>query len=82
LAEEIIRASEVGQYVYCARAWWLQHVQGYQPQDRRALEAGLERHREHGRLVAGYRRLQLLGYLLLVLALLLAIALLYSLAPR
>ncbi len=82
MAEEVIRASEVGQYVYCARAWWLQRVQGYQPQDRRALEAGVERHREHGRLVAGYRHLQLLAYLLLVLALLLAIALLRSLTPR
>jgi hypothetical protein len=82
LAEEIIRASEVGQYVYCARAWWLQHVRGYQPQDRRALEAGIERHWEHGRLVAGYHRLQLLGYLLLLLALLIAIALLCSLSPQ
>ncbi len=27
----IIRASELGRYGYCARAWWLQYVQGVPP---------------------------------------------------
>jgi len=82
LPEVIIRASEVGQYVYCARAWWLQRVQGYEPQDRRPLEAGLALHRQHGRAVAGYHLQRRLAYLLLILALVIALTLLYSLISR
>jgi CRISPR/Cas system-associated exonuclease Cas4 (RecB family) len=48
----MIRASEVAEYVYCARAWWLRRVTGQAPegQERRAL--GNARHVAHGRLVA------------------------------
>jgi hypothetical protein len=44
-----IRASEVGRYAYCARAWWLQYVRGYAPENREALERGDEDHAAHGR---------------------------------
>jgi CRISPR/Cas system-associated exonuclease Cas4 (RecB family) len=49
---QIIRASEVGEYVYCARAWWLRRVAGEEPagQERRAL--GTLRHARHSRAVA------------------------------
>lgn len=82
MPEDVIRASEIGQYAYCARAWWLQRVQGYEPQDRRALEAGLALHRQHSRAVAGYHLQRRLAYLLLALAFVVALMLLYSLVPR
>ncbi len=72
----IIQASEVGLYTYCARAWWLNRVAGYQPVNRAALEAGGEAHRAHGDTVASYHRLQQIAYVLLALALLLGLLLL------
>jgi hypothetical protein len=72
-----IRASEVGRYVYCARAWWLQRVMGCAPENRAALERGERRHRAHGRLVVGSSRQATWARWLLILALaLLAAALL------
>lgn len=72
----LIRASEVGLYVYCARAWWLGQVEGYRPVNQAAFEAGKAAHRTHGRAVAGYHRLRRVAYTLLGLALLLGFVLL------
>ncbi|MEO6062812.1 MAG: hypothetical protein ABIQ99_12815 [Thermoflexales bacterium] len=47
----IIRASELGQYAYCARAWWLQRVAGVAPTNNQDLAAGTAAHQQHGRLV-------------------------------
>jgi CRISPR/Cas system-associated exonuclease Cas4 (RecB family) len=58
---QIIRASEVGEYVYCARAWWLRRVAGLEPAGRERRELGVALHRRHGRAVAGSRALVLLG---------------------
>lgn len=63
----IIRASEIGQYVFCHRAWWLGAVQGYRPVNDAALEAGTQAHLRHGRSVAGSQRWQRVGYALLIL---------------
>jgi hypothetical protein len=53
-----IRASEVGEYLYCARAWRLRR-DGVEPTaaGRARLEAGTRWHLEHG---AGVRRALLL----------------------
>jgi CRISPR/Cas system-associated exonuclease Cas4 (RecB family) len=67
----IIRASEVGEYVYCARAWWLRRVLGLEPAGRERRERGSVLHRRHGRAVAGSRMLVLLGTALAVVAVLL-----------
>ena len=67
------RASEVGQYVYCARAWWLGAVQQVRPVNVKELRAGRAAHRRHGRQVVGYHRLRGLGYSLLLAALLLVV---------
>jgi CRISPR/Cas system-associated exonuclease Cas4 (RecB family) len=57
----IIRASEVGEYVYCARAWWLRRVAGLEPAGHERREHGTALHRRHGRAVAGSQALLLLG---------------------
>jgi hypothetical protein len=64
----IIRASEVGSFSYCARAWWLGSVQGRRPDDVRRLQAGQAAHKRHGRHVLLSTILMRLAYLLLLLA--------------
>lgn len=54
----IIRASEIGQYVYCARAWWLGRVQGLAPANTEELALGRDFHAGHGRVVARSLRLR------------------------
>ncbi|MFL5806691.1 MAG: hypothetical protein ACJ8CR_33805 [Roseiflexaceae bacterium] len=73
----IIRASEVGEYVYCAHAWWLRRVAGLEPAGRERRELGTLLHRRHGQAVAGSRLLVTLGA-----ALVLAAALLIVLSGR
>jgi hypothetical protein len=54
----IIRASEVGQHAYCARAWWLTRVRGMAPGNVQELSTGRRFHAEHGRSVARVMRLR------------------------
>jgi CRISPR/Cas system-associated exonuclease Cas4 (RecB family) len=69
----IIRASEVGEYVYCAHAWWLRRVAGLEPAGRERRELGTALHRRHGQAVAGSRMLVTLGVALALVAALLII---------
>ena len=64
----IIRASEIGLYTFCARAWWLQQVQGYRSANVAAMRQGASEHSGHGRAVEGYHRLRWLAMGLLLLA--------------
>ncbi|MCS7220475.1 MAG: hypothetical protein RML36_14135 [Anaerolineae bacterium] len=66
--QPLIRASEIGLYAYCARAWWLQRVRGIKSENISALRVGVQRHAQHGRRVALAYELRLLGYGLLTLA--------------
>jgi hypothetical protein len=72
----VVRASEVGLYAYCARAWWLGRIEGHRPVNLAAMEAGEAAHRAHGQAVLGYYRLRQTVYVLLGLALLSGLALL------
>ncbi len=47
------RASEVAEFVYCQRAWWLHQVQGHAPQNLARLEQGTRAHEAYGRQVRG-----------------------------
>ncbi|HEX8774057.1 MAG TPA: hypothetical protein VF735_10640 [Pyrinomonadaceae bacterium] len=68
--EKYIRASEAGEYVFCARAWWLRR-EGYEPtRGREAREAGSEWHLKHGRFVGRASRLRSLSLICALLALL------------
>jgi len=48
MRKKYIRASEIGAYVYCRRAWWLKRVGGFQPQDDGRFAAGELAHTQHG----------------------------------
>lgn len=45
----MIRASEVGDYVYCARSWWLRRVAGEEPAGQERRELGTALHAAHSR---------------------------------
>jgi CRISPR/Cas system-associated exonuclease Cas4 (RecB family) len=65
---QVIRASEIGEYVFCARAWWLRRVAGLEPAGRPRRSQGIRRHRRHGHLVAASGILRVLAIILLLLA--------------
>lgn len=65
----VIRASEIGEYVFCRRAWWLRAVQGYESANVRELEAGTATHLQHGRVVGAALTLRALALILLLAAL-------------
>jgi hypothetical protein len=67
-----ITASQVGQYTYCAHAWWLNVVEGQEPANLEALDAGRDAHERHGwevTLARGASRLALAFFGLALLAL-------------
>ena len=66
----VIRASEIGEYVFCHRAWWLRQVQGETSAHRQEMADGTARHTRHGRQVSVAAALRTLAVLLLLAALL------------
>lgn len=62
----LIRASEVGDYVFCHRAWWLRVVEGRTPDNRERLASGTLEHARHGHRVSVARLLLIVGALLLI----------------
>lgn len=62
----VIRASEIGEYLYCARSWWLRRVEGLEPEGHERREHGTLLHQRHGAAVAGSRWLLGLATLLLL----------------
>lgn len=69
----VIRASDIGTYLYCRRAWWYRR-QGFEPENQTEMLAGTELHHRHGRqvLVAGLLRTLAVIFLLAALVLLAA----------
>ena len=79
MSDRIIRASEIGQYDYCAKAWWLGSIEEVPPSNVAELQAGLVAHEAHGRQVNRATRVQQIAIGLLVLgAILLAVFLITS----
>jgi hypothetical protein len=60
-----IRASEIGSFIFCNRAWWYQR-QDVESENAAELTAGTEIHQQHGRQVvtAGCMRTLAMGLLL------------------
>jgi hypothetical protein len=71
MPEPILRASEIGEYLFCKRAWWLRR-QGIEPANRRALEAGTAMHAEQARRVVFSGCLRTAAFALLLAAVVLA----------
>jgi len=46
-----IKASEIADYCYCRRGWWLRRMRGVAPVNVARLAAGTRHHERHGRLV-------------------------------
>ena len=68
-----IRASEIGSYLYCARAWWYRR-QGVESANQAEMASGTELHRAHGRTVIASGLTRTLALLLFLVALVLAVA--------
>ena len=68
-----LRASEVGTYLYCARAWWYRQ-QGIESTHQAEMTAGTELHRQHGRTVIASGLTRTLAVILLLVALVLLVA--------
>ena len=64
----VIRASDIGNYLYCRRAWWYKK-QGVESENKAELAAGTELHHKHGRKVLAAGLTRTLGLLLLLAAL-------------
>jgi hypothetical protein len=63
-----VRASEIGTYLYCQRAWWYLK-NGEQPENQTELTGGTELHYQHGRAVMISGCLRVVAYALILLAL-------------
>jgi CRISPR/Cas system-associated exonuclease Cas4 (RecB family) len=63
-----LRASEIGSYLYCRRAWWY-HLKGHESQNKAELAAGTSLHRQHGRTVFVSGAIRIMAMLALLAAL-------------
>ena len=69
----VIRSSDIGNYLYCRRAWWYKK-QGFESENQAELATGTEIHRQHGRRVIASSLNRTIGILLLLAALILLVA--------
>jgi hypothetical protein len=51
MSDQWIRASEIGDYLYCRRSWWLKRSRGIASQNVRELTRGRQHHQQHGQRV-------------------------------
>jgi len=76
-----VRASEIGTFVFCQRAWWYQRL-GKPLLNKHELAAGSQfHHRHHGRIRAA-RLLNLLGWLMLTAAAVIVVIFLFMFLQR
>ncbi|MCY3900863.1 MAG: hypothetical protein OXF86_19975 [Caldilineaceae bacterium] len=60
-----VRASDIGAWSFCNRAWWLARVQNAPHERPQQLEWGDQSHADHGRLMSRAQRLRRIGIMLL-----------------
>lgn len=68
----LVRASDIGLWAQCHRAWWLAKVKQAPHRNPAVLAAGISAHAEHGAEVQHAARLRRWGMLLVAVALVLA----------
>lgn len=68
-SRRVIRASELAQYGYCAKAWWLGSVMGKASTNVREMQSGTAAHQQHGRAVWLSSALRVAAITLVVVAL-------------
>ena len=69
----IIRSSDIGDYLYCRRAWWYRK-QGVESANQAELAAGTEIHVKHGRQALASSISRMIGLVLLMVALMMLAA--------
>lgn len=69
----VIRSSDIGNYLYCRRAWWYKK-QGLVSENQTELSSGTELHRKHGRQVVASGLSRTIGLILLMIALVMLVA--------
>ncbi|HSJ87492.1 MAG TPA: hypothetical protein VK909_09815 [Anaerolineales bacterium] len=69
----VIRSSDIGNYLYCRRAWWYRK-QGIESENKIELTAGTELHQKHGRQVMASSINRILGFILLMIAIVIVVA--------
>ena len=74
-SDAVIRASDIGLYVFCARAWRLK-ADGYESSNRAEMAAGTEAHAAHGTQVAVSQYTQRLSLVLFLIALIVSLLML------
>lgn len=72
MTERTVRASEVAEYTFCQRAWWYARVDSVPLTDVEPLAAGQQWHRRKSRGVLSGLVLQILGYALLLVTVVMA----------
>lgn len=73
MTEETVRASELGEFVFCRRAWWYRQ-QGMRPQDDEARSRGQVWHEAQARRTLNAVRLTAFGKTLAIGGLLFLVA--------
>ena len=63
-----VRASEIGSFIYCQRAWWYQR-QGFEPINRSELAAGSEFHNAHANRARSVILMRIIAWVLMLAAL-------------
>ena len=69
----VIRSSDIGNYLYCRRAWWYRK-QGIESENKTELTAGTELHQRHGRQVMASNLTRTVGFILLMIAIVILVA--------
>ena len=67
MSDKWIKASEIGEYLYCQRAWWYR-LQGETTANVAELALGSQVHAQHGRGLRRTVNLRVVAYVLLALA--------------
>ncbi|MBN1218719.1 MAG: hypothetical protein JXM69_07315 [Anaerolineae bacterium] len=63
--QPLVRASELSQYGFCHRAWWLGTVRGLHPANQETLAQGAHLHRRHANSVRTALRWRYVGLVML-----------------